>query len=75
VISNRTGLDVFCCTTIARAPTRAPWQTSRTFSLSKVTGPQLAIDAETEQGQFPCSAEDLKPDRIAQISLSLKGNF
>ena len=24
VISNCTGLEVFCCTTIARAPTRSP---------------------------------------------------
>jgi hypothetical protein len=29
VISNCTGLKVFCCTTIAREATRSPWLTSQ----------------------------------------------
>jgi hypothetical protein len=32
------------------------------LQLEQVAGPQLAVDAKIEEGQFPCSTEDLEPD-------------
>jgi hypothetical protein len=75
VISNWTGRCVFCCSTIARSPTRSPWHTSRTRKLRRSQARSLLSMPRSNRASSrrrPCIS---RRTRMDQISFSLKGAF
>jgi hypothetical protein len=45
------------------------------LQLEQIAGPQLAVDTEIEQRQFPLSAKDLKPDADSPNFLQFERGF
>lgn len=75
VISNCTGRRVFCCMIIARDPTRPPFETSDTRSLSKSQARSLLSIARLNNARSRCRLSICRRIRIVHISRSFSGGF
>jgi len=75
VISNWTGLLVFCCKIIARFEIWEPWQISLTFSLTRSLPRSLLSIAKLNNAKSRIFFVSSSLILIAQISLILSGGF
>lgn len=75
VISNWTGLPVFCCITMAREAIWPPWDTSETRSLTRSQARSVESIARLNSARSRTFLRSCRRTRIAQMTLSLSGAF